>query len=79
MPASLETLGLIHLVWKLVHCRWAMLGAAGIFISEFLTSQAVSTPTLYSQTTSSLAPMLVTLVASGLTLSNGTLLKRSRN
>jgi light-harvesting complex I chlorophyll a/b binding protein 2 len=26
---------------ELVHCRWAMLGAAGIFIPEFLTKQGV--------------------------------------
>ncbi|KAL5136271.1 Chlorophyll a-b binding protein 7, chloroplastic [Glycine soja] len=34
---------------ELVHCRWAMLGAAGIFIPEFLTKIGVlNTPSWYS-------------------------------
>ncbi|KAK6930818.1 Chlorophyll A-B binding protein, partial [Dillenia turbinata] len=34
---------------ELVHCRWAMLGAAGIFIPEFLTKIGIlNTPSWYS-------------------------------
>lgn len=34
---------------ELVHCRWAMLGAAGIFIPEFLTKVGIlNTPSWYS-------------------------------
>ncbi|ESW11038.1 hypothetical protein PHAVU_009G260200 [Phaseolus vulgaris] len=34
---------------EIVHCRWAMLGAAGIFIPEFLTKIGVlNTPSWYS-------------------------------
>ncbi|MQK21484.1 hypothetical protein EI013_24175, partial [Escherichia coli] len=34
---------------ELVHCRWAMLGAAGIFIPEFLTKIGIlNTPSWYT-------------------------------
>ncbi|KAI9169826.1 hypothetical protein LWI29_003221 [Acer saccharum] len=34
---------------EIVHCRWAMLGAAGIFIPEFLTKLGIlNTPSWYS-------------------------------
>lgn len=34
---------------ELVHCRWAMLGAAGIFIPEFLTKLGIlNTPSWYT-------------------------------
>lgn len=34
---------------EIVHCRWAMLGAAGIFIPEFLTKLGIlSTPSWYT-------------------------------
>ncbi|CAN1137253.1 Photosystem I chlorophyll a/b-binding protein 2, chloroplastic, partial [Linum perenne] len=35
---------------ELVHCRWAMLGAAGIFIPEFLTKVGIlNTPSWYTK------------------------------
>ncbi|KAK1436624.1 hypothetical protein QVD17_02406 [Tagetes erecta] len=50
MAAYLETLVLILLALaELVHCRWAMLGAAGIFIPEFLTKIGIlNTPSWYT-------------------------------